>query len=218
MASQRYNSHTEFKVSVAKALLDANAINFNANSPITLKSGIVSPIYIDSRVLLSCPKEWRVIIECFRLLMNSRQLNYDVLAGVASGGIPHCSVLSYLLKCPSVFVRKETKNHGLQKEIEGLDVNGKLVILVEDNITTGGSSIEAIQKLRNAKAKVTDVLSIISYGFNSTKELFDSYQVRVHTLTSFDTLLYVARNRGLITENEFDTIGKWSQIGYEQNQ
>ena len=195
--------------SAAKALLDIGAVDFTVESPVRFRSGICSPIYIDNRTLISHPEPWHDIIDCFQLVISDSDLDYDILAGVADGGVPHCSALAYTLQRPSVFIRKEAKKHGLRKIIEGGDVDGKRVLLVEDHVTTGGSSVSAIQELRDANAEVTDVVSIISYRFKAATELFDNHDLRLHTLTDFDTILDMAMERELINKTELDIIVNW---------
>ena len=200
---------TQLKRSAAAALLDIHAVNFTVKAPVEFKSGIKSPIYIDNRTLISHPGPWRVIIEGFAALIAASQIDYDVLAGVAVGGVTHCSALAYTLQSPSVFIRKEAKGHGLRKIIEGGKVSGRRVLLVEDHVTTGGSSMRAIEKLRDADAEVSDVMSIISYGFTDARELFENEGLCLHTLTDFDTLLSMALERGEIGEEELGIISSW---------
>ena len=202
----------QLKRSAAKALLDIGAVGFTVESPVEFSSGIRSPIYIDNRTLISHPKPWGVIIEGFGSLIVNAKIDYDVLAGVAVGGVTHCSALAYTLRKPSVFIRKEAKKHGLRRLIEGGEVAGRRVLLVEDHITTGGSSLRAVQELRNAQAEVVDVMSIISYEFAEARSLFDVHGLGLHTLTDIDTLLDMSAEQHLINEDELVTIRSWLDI------
>ena len=197
------------KLSVANVLLDAGAVTFSPDSPYRFKSGILSPVYVDNRVLVYYPEKWHVIINGFESLIDSCELHYDVIAGVAVGGVPHSSALAYILKKPSVFIRGESKEHGKGKQIEGGDVGHKQVILVEDHVTTGGSSLTAVKALRSQRATITDVLAIISYGFDEAVESFEHEKLCLHTLTDFDTLLNLALDRGDIRDEHVDLIHSW---------
>ena len=195
--------------SVAKALLDIGAVGFSPAQPISFKSGILSPVYVDNRSLVFHPRQWRLIIDAFAAKITQSRLSYDVIAGVALGGIPHCSALAYQLGQPSVFIRKEDKGHGKGKRIEGGDVARKRVLLVEDLVTTGGSSLNAVQALRDAGAKVSDVIAIVSYGFGESREAFAEAGVKLHTLADFETLLELALERDLFSQADASVIRRW---------
>ena len=193
----------------AKALLDIGAIGFSPNSPITFKSGIQSPVYIDNRQLIYHPAAWHTIIEAFRSLIESRRLEYDLIAGVAVGGVPHSSALAYTLSMPSVFIRKESKGHGRSQRIEGGAVAELRVMLVEDLVTTGGSSLSAVDALRDAGAQVTDALAIVSYGFQEAASASARADVALHTLTDIETLLELAHERGTLNLDQVAVIRRW---------
>ena len=200
---------TNTKLSSAKALLDIGAIGFSPAAPVTFKSGIQSPVYVDNRQLIYHPKAWRVIIEGFKSLVESRNLRFDLIAGVAVGGVPHSSALAYVMKAPSVFIRKETKGHGTGRRIEGGAVDGRRVLLVEDLVTTGGSSLSAVDALRESGAQVTDALAIISYGFSEAEAAFERADIAMHTLTDFETLLKLAVERQLLNAEQVALIRRW---------
>ena len=140
--------------SIAKALLNINAVGFSPQAPITFKSGIISPVYVDNRQLIFHPTEWHVIIEGFQSLIQAQALAFDVIAGVAVGGVPHSSALAYQLNKPSVFIRKEAKEHGKGKRVEGGDVQDKRVLLIEDLVTTGGSSLSGVRSTPRDQAQM----------------------------------------------------------------
>lgn len=200
---------TNTKRSSAKALLDIGAIGFSPDAPITFKSGIQSPVYVDNRQLIYHPPAWHVVIEGFRSLIEARQLAFDLVAGVAVGGVPHSSALSYIMNLPSVFIRKETKGHGRGQRIEGGAVDGRRVLLVEDLVTTGGSSLSAVHALREAGANVTDALAIISYGLADAAEAFQRADINLHTLTDFESLIELAREREMLGSKEVAVIRRW---------
>ena len=200
---------TNAQRSIAKALLDIGAVGFSPSRPITFKSGILSPVYVDNRSLVFHPSQWRIIIDAFAALIRDRQLNFDAIAGVALGGIPHSSALAYQMSKPSVFIRKEDKAHGKGRRIEGGDVAGKRVLLLEDLITTGGSSLSAVTALREAGAKVHVVIAIVSYGFAESAAAFADAQVKLHTLVDFEAILELALQRELFSAQDAALIRSW---------
>ncbi|MBC8099747.1 MAG: orotate phosphoribosyltransferase [Armatimonadetes bacterium] len=193
---------------VAQALLDAQAVGYSAQ-PITFKSGIKAPVYIDNRRLPFYPAAWHTVIAAMQHLLTVNALAYDVIAGIETAGIPHSAALAYNLCCPSVFVRKQAKEHGLARRIEGGDVHGRRVLLVEDQVTTGGSSLSGVLALRNAGATVTDCLAITSYGFPEAAAAFGAAGVRLHTLTSVELILEVAQKSGTFDAAQLHTIRAW---------
>ncbi len=200
---------TNTKLCIAKALLDIGAVGFSPSAPITFKSGIQSPVYVDNRALIYHPAAWHSVIAGFKSLIMAQALDFDVIAGVAVGGVPHSAALAYLLHKPSVFVRKESKGHGKGQRIEGGSVAGRRLLLLEDLVTTGGSSLSAVQSLRAAGATVSDVLAIISYGFREAEAAFASAELRVHTLTDFATVLELAQSAGLFAAEDAALIRAW---------
>ncbi|MCY3978738.1 MAG: orotate phosphoribosyltransferase [Chloroflexi bacterium] len=202
------------KRSSAKALLDIGAIGFSPDAPITFKSGIQSPVYVDNRQLIYHPAAWHSIIKGFRALIYARSLEYDIIAGVAVGGIPHSSALALTLKRPSVFIRKESKGHGRSQRIEGGDVDKRRVLLVEDLVTTGGSSLSAVDALRESGAHVTDALAIVSYGFAEAASAFARAELALHTLTDIETLLELARERAVLNREQVAVIRSWMADPY----
>lgn len=194
-------------VAVARALLQAGTVTLRPDDPITFKSGLRSPVYVDNRLLISQPAPWRVVIEAF-----ASQLPDDtdlVIAGVESAGIPHSSALAFSASRPSVFVRKEAKGHGLGRRIEGGEVSDRPVLLVEDMVTTGGSSLSAVEALREAGARVADCLAIITYGFVEAIEAFARAGCRLTTLTTFDAVVDEALALGRLDARSADLVRGW---------
>lgn len=200
---------------IAKALLKINAVGFALQHPITFTSGLTSPVYVDNRKFPFWPKEWRLVIQGFVQKIREEHLRFDVIAGIETAGIPHSSALAFLLKKPSVFVRKKPKEHGTKSKIEGGEVKGKKVLLIEDLVTTGASSLAGVQALRQEGARVSDCLVIVTYGFPESKRAFNEAQVSLHTLTSFETILQEAEKLAKITPKERKTIQAWLQNPYE---
>lgn len=192
---------------VARALLDAGTVTLRPEDPVTFKSGLRSPVYVDNRQLTSRPAQWRVVIEAFEEELPAA--DGLVIAGVESAGIPHSSALAFSTSRPSVFVRKEAKGHGLGRRIEGGDVRGRNVVLVEDMVTSGGSSLSAVAALRNAGAIVTECLAIITYGFGDAIAAFEAARCRLATLTAFDIVVDEARASGVINDEGADLVRRW---------
>lgn len=143
---------TNIQREIAQILLKINAVGFVPDNPIMFKSGIKSPVYVDNRKLPFYPKEWEKVILGFEALTKEKSLQFDIIAGIESAGIPHSAALGFLMKKPSVFVRKKIKEHGTKKLVEGGDVNGKQVLLIEDLVTTGSSSLAGVEALREGGA------------------------------------------------------------------
>ncbi len=207
---------------VAQALLEAGSVTLRPHQPVTFKSGLRSPVYVDNRRLIFAPGPWHTVIEAFGSLVRpgdaqsaagspggSTRPDSVVIAGVESAGIPHSSALAYHLGQPSVFVRKAAKDHGLTQRIEGGDVTGRRVFLVEDMVTTGGSSLSAIEALRDGGAVADDCLAIITYGFSEATEAFATAGVSLTTLTTFEIVVEQALDRGVIDRAEARLVRAW---------
>ncbi|MCY3572816.1 MAG: orotate phosphoribosyltransferase [Chloroflexota bacterium] len=200
---------------IANALLDSGAVGFSPEKPITFKSGIRSPIYVDNRRLSYHPRAWRVVVEGFVSTIDTRALDYDALAGVALGGVAHCAALAYTVGKPAVIVRKESKRHGRGKRIEGGEVKGLRLLLIEDLVTTGGSSLSGVAALREAGATVADVCAIVSYGFAAAAAAFAQAGLRLHTLTNFETILQESQARGRLDAAQLAILRDWFADPYQ---
>ncbi len=176
------------------------------DAPVTFKSGLRSPVYVDNRRLIFAPSPWRTVIGAFQAELPIGEV---VVAGVESAGIPHSSALAFAAGRPSVFVRKAPKEHGLERRIEGGEVAGRRTVLVEDMVTTGGSSLSAIEALRDAGADIVDCLAIITYGFAEAGAAFKAANVRLSTLTTFHVVVAEALAAGTIDERGADVVGSW---------
>lgn len=194
---------------VARALVAIGAVGIRAENPITFKSGIRSPVYVDNRTLPFHPREWRVVVEGFKTLLEETKIPFDVLAGVAVGGVPHASALGYIMQRPSLFIRKEAKEHGKGKRVEGGAVKGKRVLLVEDLVTTGGSSLAALDALREEGAVADGILAIVTYGFKEADEAFGKAGVTLSSLTSFPVILEEGVAMGRFSANEKTIVESW---------
>jgi orotate phosphoribosyltransferase len=199
----------EYSAEVAKALLSIGAVSFSPDKPLTYKSGIISPIYIDNRRLPFYPQRWSVVFEGFQRLIEDAELPYDIIAGVESAGIPHSAALGFVLKRPSIFVRKQVKGHGTKKMVEGGNVKGKRVLLIEDHVTTGISSLTAVNSLRDAGAIVKDCLSITSCELPEVTQAFKAAKVHLHTLTTLSTILGQASQMNILNEDHVLVVKDW---------
>lgn len=192
---------------VAEALLKTGSVKIQVENHFTFVSGIKSPIYCDNRKLLGhLEREW--VIEGF--MENLKNSEYDVVAGTATAGIPWSSFIADRTKKPLAYVRNKPKEHGAGNQIEGADIKGKSVILIEDLISTGGSSVKAAEALLNAGAKSVKVLSIFTYEFLEAKEKFSIAKIEYEALSNFSTLIGLAKEIGYISESEYELAKSWN--------
>ncbi|MGD0680752.1 MAG: orotate phosphoribosyltransferase [Terracidiphilus sp.] len=194
---------------IADALIAIAGVGFLPAAPITFKSGIKSPVYCDNRRFPFWPEQWAKVIRGFEALIAERKISVDIVAGVEAAGIPHSAALGFSMHLPSVFIRKELKEHGTKKRVEGGDVTGRRVVLIEDLVTTGGSSIAAVEALRAEGAVVSDCLAIISYGFPEAAERFERTGVRLHAATTFQAVLESAMESRMIDEAGAAVVRDW---------
>lgn len=193
----------------AKLLLKIKAVTLRVNPPYTWASGIKSPIYTDNRLLMSYPKERDEIVSHFLTLIKQNKLKPDVIAGIATSGIPWAAWIAAKLKLPLVYIRKKKKGHGKQNLIEGKLKKGRKVIIVEDLISTGGSSINGVKAVKAAGCTVLSNLAIFTYGLEQAKESFDKEKTLLLTLTNLHTLIDAAVENKYITETEKEQILEW---------
>ncbi len=195
---------------VARHLLEIKAVKLSPQSPFTWASGILSPIYCDNRVALSHP-DVRTFLKN-SLAEKSRVFGvFDVVAGVATAGIPHGALLADVLEKPFVYVRSSAKDHGRRNQIEGELTPGQRVLVVEDLISTGGSCLLAVDSLREAGAEVVGVLAIFQYGFAKAATAFAEKGVGFQTLTNYDALVQEAARIGYVSASDLNTLKKWRE-------
>lgn len=196
---------------IARSLLEIGAVGFKPTEPITFKSGIISPVYVDNRRFPFYPNAWQQVISGFQELIVRDKLAFEVIAGIETAGIPHSAVLGYAMNKPSVFVRKKIKDHGTKSRVEGGSVTGKKVILLEDLVTTGMSSLAGVEALRQDGAQVDDCLIIVGYGFKEADEAFNKAKVKLHPLTNFEVILEEALEMGLFDRSQKAILQDWFQ-------
>ncbi|MBA8761401.1 orotate phosphoribosyltransferase [Staphylococcus coagulans] len=194
---------------IAKSLLDIEAVSLSPNEMFTWSSGIKSPIYCDNRVTLGYPEVREAIRDGLIQLIEKHFPDVEVVSGTATAGIPHAAYISDKMSLPMNYVRSKSKSHGKQNQIEGALSNNKKVVVVEDLISTGGSSITAVNALREAGADVLGVVAIFTYGLSKADEMFKDAKVPFYTLSHYDELIEVAQAEGKISEADIETLINW---------
>jgi orotate phosphoribosyltransferase len=202
-----FNKDTAKKT--AELLLQINAIKLNPKNPFTWASGWKSPIYCDNRVILSFPTIRNYIREEFAKNIEKEFGKPDVIAGVATGAIGIGILVAEIMGLPFVYVRPEPKKHGRQNQIEGFLQKGQNVVIVEDLISTGKSSLQAVDALREAGANVKGMVAIFTYGFDVASENFKNSNVTLHTLSNYDNLLELAVTKNYISLQEQNALQEW---------
>lgn len=194
---------------IAQALLDIEAVSLSPNDMFTWSSGIKSPIYCDNRVTLGYPKVREAVRDGLIQLIEEHFRDVEIISGTATAGIPHAAYISDKMTLPMSYVRSKSKSHGKQNQIEGASSKGKKVVVIEDLISTGGSSITAVEALRDAGADVLGVVAIFTYGLQKADERFKETGIPFYTLSHFDELVEVAFERGEISKQDIDGLIQW---------
>jgi len=199
----------EIAQTTAKFLLQVKAIKLNNNNPFTWASGRKSPIYCDNRVTLSYPEIRTYIRQRIADAITEKFGDFDVIAGVATGGIPQGVLVAQDLGKPFVYVRPEEKKHGLTNQIEGYIREGQTVVVVEDLVSTGKSSLVAVKALRDHGCRVKGMVAIFTYGLKVSEEAFAKENVDLITLTNYDSLIKVAIDEEYISEEDQFSLKNW---------
>jgi orotate phosphoribosyltransferase len=210
-----FNKDTAEKT--AELLLQINAIKLNPSKPFLWASGWNSPIYCDNRLTLSFPAIRNYIRDEFSKQIEDKYGKPDVIAGVATGAIGIGILVAEELGLPFVYVRPEPKKHGRQNQVEGFLQKGQNVVVVEDLISTGNSSLLAVEALKEAGANVKGMVAIFSYGFDVAEENFKNANVELYTLSNYENLLNLAVAKQYITEEEQETLKEWRKNPSEWN-
>ena len=197
---------------IAQHLLTIEAVELRPDQPFTWSSGIKSPIYCDNRKIIGQPAVRKQIVEVFCQYLSSELSDIDVIAGTSTAGIPHAAFISQKLDLPMSYVRGSKKSHGKQNQIEGAQVARKRVVVIEDLISTGGSSLEVVDALQAAGAEVVEVVAIFTYGMDRARKAFNAQQVPLHTLCDLDTLLEVAEEAQSITLEQKQLIEQFRDL------
>lgn len=195
---------------IAAKLLEINAIKLSPKAPFTWASGIQSPIYCDNRITLSYP-HIRDLIKVSLDELTRELPSYETIAGVATAGIAHGALLADHQQKPFIYVRSKAKGHGRQNLIEGEIKHAQKVLVVEDLISTGGSSIQAVEALRAEGLEVVGVVALFSYEFDKAAKNFEAANCKHLTLSGYSALLQQALDTKYITSAEYETLQNWSQ-------
>ena len=207
MGEKEFNNYEE---ETAKILLDINAIKLSPNKPYTWASGWKSPIYCDNRIILSNPKIRNIIKKFLAEIISKNFEKPDVIAGVATGAIGIGMLVADYLDLPFIYVRPETKKHGRRNQIEGDVKKGEKVVVIEDLISTGKSSIGAIKALKLHGLKVIGMAAIFTYEFDISYKNITNENIKLITLSNYSILLKIAKKTQYISESEFKTLNKWN--------
>ena len=197
------------ELSLAAELLSIKAVKLQPEQPFTWASGWKSPIYCDNRKILSYPEIRENVCTWMAEIIKKQYPDVEVIAGVATGAIAHGYLVAHILGKPFCYVRPKPKDHGTGSQIEGLLEKGAKVVIVEDLISTGMSSLAAKNALVNAGADVMGMVAIFSYNFNQARKAFEEANVELTTLSNYDTLVEVASETGYIKESDTAVLKEW---------
>ena len=193
---------------VANKLLQIKAIKLSPQNPFTWASGLRSPIYCDNRVTLSYPEVRQFLVDCF--VEKAKEMgSFELVAGVATAGIPHGVLIADRLGLPFIYVRSQPKGHGRRNQIEGRFQGTENTLVIEDLISTGGSSLQAVEVLREGGCQVAGVLSIFSYGLPQATEAFEQANCAFSSLSDYETLIKIAAEKQVITPDQQNKLQAW---------
>lgn len=194
---------------IASYLLEIQAVRLRPNEPFRWASGWLSPMYCDNRLTLSFPQIRTFIKNAFVETIKHHFPQVECIAGVATAGIPQASLIADSMNLPLVYVRSEAKKHGLGKQIEGQVIPNQKVVVIEDLVSTGGSSAKVIEALQKANYEVLGLISIMSYGFEQAEKIFENLNVPFISLTTFQDVVVEAMKRDLVNEKSMAILQEW---------
>ena len=196
---------------VAKMLLEIKAIKLNQSNPFTWASGWKSPIYCDNRKSLSYPEVRTYIKKALSVEIETAFPKVEVIAGVATAGIPQGALVAEELGLPFVYVRSKPKGHGMENLIEGELKAGSKVVVIEDLVSTGGSSLKAVEDLKKVDAEILGMAAIFTYGFNVAKQNFENADVDLITLSNYSDMLNIAVEQNYVSKNDLNSLASWRE-------
>jgi orotate phosphoribosyltransferase len=205
------NKREDIALTTAEFLLQIKAIKLDNANPFTWASGLKSPIYCDNRKTLSYPKIRTFIRQEFVRMINEEIGSVDVVAGVATGAIAQGALVAQEMGLPFVYIRSSEKKHGLENKIEGVVESGQSVVVLEDLVSTGKSSLEAVDALRAAGCNVKGMAAIFTYEMKIAHDNFSNAKVKLFTLTNYDTLIRKALMSQYISEEDLQSLIKWRE-------
>ena len=194
---------------IAGSLLQIKAIKLNPTNHFTWASGWYSPIYCDNRKILSYPAVRKQVYEAFADLVAEKYPEAEVLAGVATGAIAHGVLVAEKMGKPFIYVRSAPKSHGLTNQVEGEVKPGSKVVVIEDLVSTGGSSLSAVDALKKAGCDVLGMVAIFTYGFPTAEQNFANAGVKLDTLSNYNTMIEMAIEQGYVHPDELETLKEW---------
>lgn len=197
------------ETAVAEKLLQINAVKLNIQNPFTWASGWKSPIYCDNRRILSFPHVRDFIKSEMTNAVFTEFPEADVIAGVATAGIPHGALVADLLSLPFIYVRSKPKEHGMGNQIEGVLTPGQKVVVIEDLVSTGKSSMEAVEAIKAAGGEVVGLCSVFNYGFDIAANLFTNAGIKVVSLSNYEALIQLSLDKGAVTEDQLASLKAW---------
>lgn len=201
----------KYEKNIASLLLQCNAVKLSPDKPFQWASGWKSPVYCDNRRTLAYPEIRNTIKYSFVDLIKENFLSTEAIAGVATGAIAQGALIADMLGLPFMYVRSEPKSHGLENLIEGEPLAGQRVVVIEDLISTGGSSLKAVEALRRAGCEVLGMSAIFTYGFQKAEDAFAAADCRLLTLSSYEALLQLAIETGYLGQEYLETLRQWRQ-------
>lgn len=202
---------TTLEHTIAKHLLNIKAVALRPNEPFTWTSGIKSPIYCDNRLTMSYSEIRNAVAEGFAALIRELAPDAEVIAGTATAGIPHAAWVAEKLNLPMVYIRDKAKGHGKQNQIEGMIKEGQKVVVIEDLISTGGSSLKAALAVKEAGAEPVAVLAIFSYQLDKAVQAFEEAGIPLHTLSNYSALIEAALEMKVIEESDLSVLRAWRE-------
>lgn len=205
----------ESATKIAESLLQIKAIKLQPTNPFQWASGWQSPIYCDNRKALSYPPVRTFIRQQFVAAINEHFPNVEVIAGVATGGIAHGALVAEALGLPFAYIRSSAKEHGMQNLIEGDIYKDQNVVVIEDLISTGGSSLKAVEALRKNECNVLGMVAIFTYGFELAEKNFEENKCKLITLSDYNSLIDVALNNNFISENDTKSLAEWRKTPHK---
>ena len=205
----------DYEKQIAEAGLKIKALELRPANPFTWASGYRMPIYNDNRLFLGSYENRMLVADGFMDLLEKNGIHWRIIAGTSTAGIPPANTLADLTESPLIYIRDKPKSHGLKNQIEGIgaekDLEGKKVIIIEDLISTGGSSARAVQAVRDANGECIYCLSIFNYGLDKAVQAFDSLEPKceVRSILTYDVLLEVAKEKGYLTKEQVKLLEDW---------
>ncbi|MFY0601530.1 MAG: orotate phosphoribosyltransferase [Cyclobacteriaceae bacterium] len=207
MAVNKYNA--DLAKVVAKDLLKIESIKINLDTPYIWASGWKSPIYCDNRLSLSYPKTRTLVKESLAKMIKEKYPDVEAIAGVATAGIPQGALVADLLDIPFIYIRSKSKAHGLENQVEGLIRPGQKVVILEDLVSTGGSSLQAAEAIRAVEMEILGMAAIFTYGFPLSEANFKAHNMDLWYLSDYSTMVDIGMEDGTIKEGQLATLKAW---------